>query len=355
MYASTSTCHGSIAYFKTMINGHGDDIHHYDRPLEGNFSSNVYNYPEVGALKSYLQTQLDKLFSYPEPVPTSLEKAFGDFFHIGADNVCVTSGATEAIYLIAQTFREAKSAVLMPTFSEYADACRMHAHRVLPFYTLDAVPAEARLVWVCNPNNPTGEVYGREALLRLIERHPQALFVIDQSYEMFTLKRTFSVKEAVELPNVILIHSLTKHYSIPGVRLGYMTASDRLLQEIRLRRMPWSVNALAIATGFYALKQKMDLPFDLAAYLREKERLQQALSSTGLIEVWPSDTHFMLARLRYGKAAALKDYLVQEHGLLIRDASNFEGLDEHFFRIATQTPEENDKLINAINQWIASV
>ncbi len=338
-----------------MINGHGDDIHNYTRPIEANFSSNVYNYPDKSKLKSYLQERIDQIFSYPEPVPTSLEKSFGDFFHVEAGNVCVTNGATEAIYLIAQTFREAKSAILMPTFSEYADACRMHAHRVMPFYTLDAVPAEARLVWLCNPNNPTGQVYSREALAKLIEQRPQTIFVIDQSYESFTLQRLFSVKEGVDFPNLIQLHSLTKHYGVPGVRLGYMTASERLLHEIRLRRMPWSVNAMAIATGFYALEQRMALPFDLMEYLREADRLRQSLLSTGLIEVWPSDTHFMLARLRYGKASALKEYLAHEHGLLIRDASNFDGLDERFFRVATQTSTENDKLTNAINLWITSV
>ncbi len=354
MCANTSTCHGSTTYFRTMINGHGDDLYNYSQRIEGNFSSNVYNYPDKSKLKSYLQERLDHVFSYPEPVPTSLEKAFSDFFRVEAGNVCVTNGATEAIYLIAQTFREAKSAILMPTFSEYADACRMHAHRVMPFYALEAIPAEARLVWLCNPNNPTGQVYSRDALIRLIEKRPRTIFVIDQSYESFTLQRLFSVKEGVGFPNLVLLHSLTKHYSVPGVRLGYMTANERLLNEIRLRRMPWTVNAMAIATGFYALEQRMALPFDLTGYLREAERLRQALLSTGLIEVWPSDTHFMLSRLRYGKASALKEYLVQEHGLLIRDASNFDGLNDHFFRVATQTPSENDKLTNAINLWITS-
>ena len=84
---------------------------------------------------------------------------------------------------------------------------------------------------------------------------------------------------------------------------------------------------------------------------KEKERLVQSLLSIGGMEIWPSDTHYMLVQLRMGKAAALKEYLATEHGILIRDASNFEGLNEHFFRIATQTPEENDKLVESIKKW----
>ena len=79
-----------------------------------------------------------------------------------------------------------------------------------------------------------------------------------------------------------------------------------------------------------------------------RERLEQL----GALEVWDSDTHFMLVRLRFGKASALKEYLAEKHGILIRDASNFEGLDEHFFRIATQTPEENNRLVEAIAEWL---
>lgn len=91
---------------------------------------------------------------------------------------------------------------------------------------------------------------------------------------------------------------------------------------------------------------------EVEPYLRETRRLRQRLESLGAVEVWDTQTHFLLARLRVGRAAALKDYLAKEHGLLIRDASNFEGLDDCFFRIATQRPEENDRLVVAIEQWL---
>lgn len=119
--------------------------------------------------------------------------------------------------------------------------------------------------------------------------------------------------------------------------------------------MPWSVNSLAIEAGFYAIEEQLSPTINIPLYLKEKERLEKALLATGIVEIWHSDTHFMLIRLRYGKASALKDYLANEHGILIRDASNFEGLDERFFRIATQTPEENDQLIKAIQRWISFI
>lgn len=273
-------------------------------------------------------------------MPYSLESEIARRYSLTPRQVCITNGATEAIYLIAQVFQGRISAVLGPTFSEYADACRVHRHKVKPFYSLDALPEDAELVWICNPNNPTGEVRNKEDLKALVDSHPDKLFIFDQSYEYFTLKSLLGIKEAASFPNVILLHSMTKQYAIPGLRVGYFTASKGLTDDVRCRRMPWSVNSLAIEAAKYLLEEGDGISADIPQLLAERERLTNLLLATGMLEIWPTDTHYMLIKLRMGKAAALKDFLAVNHGILIRDASNFEGLDERFFRIATQTPEE---------------
>ena len=341
-----------------MINGHGDDAYAYDAAITANFSSNVCPDIDLSGLKAHLRACLDTLGSYPEPEPYTLEARLADRFRLPKGGVCVTNGATEAIYLLAQTFRGSGSAVVQPTFSEYADACRMHAHTVKTLYALPGpreqyrLPEGVGMLWLCNPNNPTGLVTDREILTRVVERNPQVCFVIDQSYEAFTLERLWSPGEAAAFPNVLLLHSLTKRYAVPGLRLGYVTGVPSLLQRLRANRMPWSVNQLAIQAGMYLLDHPEEAPMEVEPYLRETRRLRQRLESLGAVEVWDTQTHFLLARLRVGRAAALKDYLAKEHGLLIRDASNFEGLDDCFFRIATQRPEENYRLVAAIAQWL---
>ena len=332
-----------------MIEGHGDDAYKY-KAIKINFSSNVYNHVDHSGLHQHLFQQMESIRTYPEPEPYSLEKVLAKRFHLSSEEVCVTNGATEAIYLIAQTFRNQISAILMPTFSEYADACRLHGHKVVPIYNLNRLPDRGRLIWLCNPNNPTGEVREKEVLTACIKQNSQRIFVMDQSYEFFTQKALLTAREAAEFPNVILLHSMTKRFAVPGLRLGYITACKELLHEIRTQRMPWSVNQLAIEAGHYLLSSSQ-YDIDIYLLLREKKRLVQSLLSIGGMEIWPSDTHYMLVQLRMGKAAALKEYLATEHGILIRDASNFEGLNEHFFRIATQTPEENDKLVESIKKW----
>lgn len=338
-----------------MIEGHGDDLYKYGKKIVSNFSSNVYNRIDHSGLYQRLNERLSTICSYPEPMPYSLESEIARRYSLTPRQVCVTNGATEAIYLIAQVFQGRISAVLGPTFSEYADACRVHRHKVKPFYSLDALPEDAELVWICNPNNPTGEVRNKEDLKALVDSHPDKLFIFDQSYEYFTLKSLLGIKEVASFPNVILLHSMTKQYAIPGLRVGYFTASEGLTDDVRCRRMPWSVNSLAIEAAKYLLEEGDGISADIPQLLAERERLTNLLLATGMLEIWPTDTHYMLIKLRMGKAAALKDFLAVNHGILIRDASNFEGLDERFFRIATQTPEENDKLVKAISEWMEQI
>lgn len=341
-----------------MIKGHGDDAYQYKRPITVNFSSNVFCRVDLNGLKKHLCGCMDEISSYPEPEPYTLEAGLAQRFRLQADEVCVTNGATEAIYLIAQTLKGANTAILQPTFSEYADACRMHGHRVTALFMLPTeteqyrLPSDVQMLWLCNPNNPTGKVVRKEELKRLIEQNPKVCFVIDQSYEFFTLSPLLTVEEAAKFPNVLLLHSMTKRYAMPGLRLGYVTGCADLLERIRANRMPWSVNQLAIQAGIYLLTHPNEAPVDMVGYLEETNRLRERLQTLGAMDVWETETHFMLGCLHFGTASALKEYLANQHGILIRDASNFEGLDERFFRIATQTPEENDLLVGAVKKWL---
>lgn len=342
-----------------MIEGHGDDSYKYSHPITANFSSNVYAALDLSSLKAHLCARIGSIGNYPEPEPYTLEALLAAKHHLPTDAVCVTNGATEGIYLIAQAFRGTDTAILQPTFSEYADACRMHGHKVTSLYRIPAekqgrilLPEKVRMLWLCNPNNPTGAVFDKDSLRKLVRQNPQVCFVIDQSYEYFTLCPLLSPAEALEFSNVLLLHSMTKRYAVPGLRLGYVTGDGELMKGLRTNRMPWSVNQLAIEAGLHLLEHDVPNPLDVTAYLQETNRLRTALEALGSLDVWPTETHFMLACLRMGKAAALKDYLAGSHGILIRDASNFTGLDERFFRIAAQTPEKNDRLVKAIEQWM---
>ena len=341
-----------------MIQGHGDDRYRFDREIRADFSSNVYSHVDLEPLKAHLRQRLDVIGRYPEPEPYTLEKALAARLAIDPTAICVTSGATEAIYHIAHAFQAAHSTILGPTFSEYADACRLFGSELSAgwypvsehFFASETDTRGARrvLIWLCNPNNPTGGVIPKEDLVKAIEANPETVFVIDQSYGFFTKEPLLSAAEAVGYPNVLQLHSMTKRYAMPGLRLGYVTGHPALIEQLRRVRMPWSVNALAIEAGLYLSAHSDTAPIDLEALLAETRRLREALNAIPGLAAEPTKTHFFLCRLESGRAADLKQRLAEEYGLLIRDAANFEGLGEGHFRIATQTPAENDLLVEAI-------
>ena len=334
-----------------MITGHGDDAYQFDHKIVSNFSSNVYNKFDLKELKEYLWTNISSIHSYPEPDALTLRKLIGQKLGISKDEVGVTNGATEAIYLIAQAFSGSKTAVLIPTFREYEDACEIHDHNLYFIDSLEDIQPGTQLVWLCNPNNPTGEIYDKEYLERIISNNPNICFVIDQSYAAFTNQIIWSASQALKFNNVVLLHSLTKCYAIPGLRLGYITAQKNKIDKIKHYSMPWSVNQLAQLAGLYLLD---NVSYDFSDYLQESQRVQKQLAEVSGIKVYSSGMHFFLCQLELGKAADLKKYLVEKYGFLIRDAANFRGLNESYFRIAVQEESNNNLLVKAIKEWTRS-
>lgn len=328
-----------------MINGHGDDLHRYPGRNLINFSSNILSGVDHTPLMEHLAPLASLPASYPDPDASALARMLG-----AEDTVVVTAGAVEAIYLIALAYRGCRSAIVGPTFSEYEDACRLHAHTVSHVVSLSDTTG-AEMVWLCNPNNPTGHVTPHATLLAHIKAHPSTLFVVDQAYAPYTTHPLLTPSEAVAAGNVVMLSSLTKRFSVPGLRIGYAVGAPGIMDRIKAVRMPWSVNALAIEGACWLLERADRYPVDADSLHAEALRLASAMGEMG-IETLPTDCNFILCRLTDGRPAArLKEWLVEHHNILIRDASNFHGLTPSHFRIASQTPAHNDRLINALKQW----
>ncbi|MDR2466663.1 MAG: pyridoxal phosphate-dependent class II aminotransferase [Prevotellaceae bacterium] len=334
-----------------MINGHGDDAYLYEGKIASNFSSNVYTRQDMSALDEHLASVVRSIHSYPEPDAGSLVRLLAEQHEIMPENICATNGATEAIYLVAQAFRGCRTAIVVPTFSEYEDACRVNGHALRFCGSLNDIGEDTRLAWLCNPNNPNGTVADRMLLIEMAARRPDTCFVFDQSYEYFTGKTMLGTKEALQLRNVVLLHSMTKRFAIPGLRLGYLTADGNMIRRIAAYRMPWSVNQLAVEAGKFLVGNSAET-VNIAEYLAESRRLQFELSKIDGLTVFPSDTHFFLCRTARGKASELKRRLIETRGILIRNAANFRGLDEGCFRIAAQSVEENNTLVKAVEEWM---
>ena len=334
-----------------MIHGHGDDLYKYDN-VEINFSTNIYNHFDHSPLFKALAGKLPTITSYPEPAPERLEHAIAAQLGVGSNNVMAANGATEAIYLIALCFKEKRHHIVQPTFSEYADACRIY--RCETEYITHINPTDGfgdnDAVWLCSPNNPTGQVTQHDPLASIIKNNPATLFIVDQSYSAYTTEKTLQCEEAVRLGNALILYSMTKDFGIPGLRLGYAVGNDTLVSKVKSYRMPWSVNSLAAEAGLFLAAHPDNYRINAAAICKERVRVAGQLEGIG-IKTFPSDSNMLLCEMPAGNACELKEYLVARHGILIRDASNFHGLSPKHFRIAVQTEAEDNKLINALREW----
>lgn len=337
-----------------MIEGHGDDLYRYGNRIKYNFSTNIISNVNHSELYGYLSTVLARISSYPEPAPYSLERKVAQKLQIADDNVVVTNGATDAMYRIALLTRNEKSVIVIPTFREYQDACRLYAHNIEFVNRVEEIPADARCVWICNPNNPTGKVVAKGKLLSLAKNMPDSWIIVDQAYADYTELPVMAPKETVKTDNIILLSSLTKRFAVPGLRIGYIVASVAIAEAVRSVGIPWNVNTLAIEAGKYLIDHASDYVIPLRDLHNEALRITDAFKDMG-IECTETDCNFLLCRLPRGASSDLKSYLIEEYGILVRDASNFENLDASYFRVAAQSREENDLLIFGIRKWLTDI
>ncbi|HMH21370.1 MAG TPA: aminotransferase class I/II-fold pyridoxal phosphate-dependent enzyme [Puia sp.] len=350
-----------------MLYGHGDNGYQYGREIIADFSTNVWYGGEPEGLKEHLFRQWKRINKYPEPLAGNLAGKVSRHHGLQPENILITSGATESIYLMAQLFRNKRSCVVIPSFSEYEDACRIHEHAIdfLNWESLaslggDTIPeapgagpdmvAEADLFWIGNPNNPTGAVF--TAPETLISRYPQTMFAIDESFIEFTDAITSAIGLVQETPNLAILRSMTKAFAIPGLRLGYIAAHRDIIEKLKALKLPWSVNAMALEAGNFIFDHYSSIRLPLTKLSQDKADLIGQLREFQ-IKIYSGETHFFLCETAWASAEELKRWLLERSGLLIRDACNFRGLGAGHFRLATLAPDQNRLLVNALEEWQA--
>ncbi len=249
------------------------------------------------------------------------------------------------------------AAVLGPTFGEYRVASALMGARVLdlsaeardgfrpnlPALCRWLASCRPRLAWLCNPNNPTGVYLDEQAVLELLAAAQGTLWVIDEAYRPFVSGPWRTLGLASGPGNVILMRSLTKDCSVPGLRLGYALGPEPIIAALQRTLPPWSVSAPAIAAGLAALSAIGRVRDQSAGLRAAADELRAELSAEGW-RVLPSATHFFL--IDVGEACPLRARLLSEHHIQVRDCASF-GLPQ-FIRVAARTAEDNARLCRAM-------
>ena len=334
-----------------MIYGHGDDGYCTDVNIVADFSTNVWYGAESEPLVRFLQKRIPMILHYPEPNADSFAAAVAEFHGVGEDSILVGNGETELLYMIAQAFRGAESIIFVPSYSEYADACELHGHKVhYMHYGTELSADNGELVIIGNPNNPNGKLISREQIVATLEASPNRVLVVDEAFIDFTIGDNSVVDLTSEYENLIVVRSMTNKFAIPGLRLGYMVASPELIEKVGHFAYPWRVNSLAIEAGKFLLQRKDTLSGSLPTIMQRTENLQAAILRIKGYEPKVSDTTFFLVKCAFD-VEDLKLWLLENYGILIRSCSNFKGLSNHYFRLNTLNEKRNAMLVEALEEY----
>jgi len=336
-----------------MIAGHGDDSFRLNTPVKADFSSNVWFGGPSPELIRHLQQNMHRIGNYPEPDAAGLCLKIADYHQVKPAQVMAFNGSVEAFYTVALAFRAKHSAILSPTFAEYEDACRMHQHHV-SFFTSDENIQTADLCWIGNPNNPDGYIFSKSEIEHFLNESPETVLVVDEAYAGFIPEFQAAIELTDRFENLIVVRSLTKCCAIPGLRLGYVVASAKLAEQLRNYQQPWSVNALAQLAGKFLIENDIPNRLDSREIMELSQNLQESIDQLYGFRVVRSQAPFFLVEMQTGTAAGLKEFLIQKHGILIRDAANFRGLNERFFRVCTRNEEDNLLLQKGLNEYLIS-
>ncbi|MGD0406776.1 MAG: threonine-phosphate decarboxylase CobD [Candidatus Bathyarchaeia archaeon] len=308
--------------------------------------------------------------AYPDSNSNELRQAIADHFNgLSKGNVVVGNGSTELMYLFAEAFmKKGDTAVIpAPTFGEYESAVRKTGEtpkfvRLDKNFNVDAdvfarEMVGAKIVFLCNPNNPTSILIPSETLTGIIEEalEQDSLVFLDEDFLEFVEneKALSMINKIKAYPNLFILRSFTKIFGLTGLRIGYGIASEEIINVLLCAKIPWNVNCLAQAAAVVALKDEEHLRVTRELIKNEKAFLSTELEKIKSFKVFPPDANFFFIDIRKSglTATELKNKLLHQ-GILIRDCTSFRELDPYYIRVAVKTREENERLIEALKRTV---
>jgi threonine-phosphate decarboxylase len=344
---------------------HGGDVYRLARILGVSirdlldFSANInpLGYPE--GVAAAVQAALADLVHYPDRRCVELRQDLADYHSLSSDEILVGNGSTELIYLVVRVLKPKRALIVAPAFSEYQEALEVarvpyefHLTSEAGHFTLEELPEAqgAELVFLANPASPSGALLAPERLLPWLEAWDAAgvFVVLDEAFIDFVEEASIK-KHLGRFPRLVVLRSFTKFFAIPGLRLGYLLAHPELVAGMGAKQEPWSVNNLAQAVGRACLQDRVYMAQTRSYVAAERRHLFEGLQALAGLTPFPGEVNYLLVKITVPglSVGQLRERLLSR-GIIIRDASNFNGLDERYFRIAVRRRKDNDRLLAAL-------
>ena len=328
------------------------------------FSANVSPLGLPAGVAAAITNALPTADRYPDPLCRELRAALAGAEGVPADWILCGNGAADLIFRLALAVRPRRALLPAPTFAEYEAALQTVGCAVRRVFLrdenefavteefIDAVTPETDVVFLCQPNNPTGQVTPPALVERLVRRCAEcgAVLVVDECFLDFLPDRdAWTAKQFLrDAPQLIILKAFTKLYAMAGVRLGYALCGDAaLLEKMRGAGQPWAVSSLAQAAGLAALQETAYAGAVRALIAEQRPRMAAGLRALGL-RVMDGQANYLLFR-------ATPDFgeKLRRRGAVVRSCANYPGLDAAWYRTAVRTAEENTRLLQIMGEILA--
>ncbi|MDD2463514.1 MAG: aminotransferase class I/II-fold pyridoxal phosphate-dependent enzyme [Desulfobulbus sp.] len=346
-----------------MIQGHGGNVFALAEalgcPAEDitDMSSNINPLGTMPGLIAHIKERLNRIRVLPEVDARASIRAIAKLLDVAPERILAGGGTTQFIYTACAALQAKRVLILGPTYADYTDGCRVHGiepeffiskagDNFLPqMERLRQALAQVDTVFLCNPNNPTGQLIDHQTLRALCTAHPQVRFIIDESYLPFAPVDQTQSMTSCGLDNVIVLWSVSKIFGMPGLRAGFLVANQGVVERFSRYMQPWCVNSLAQEAvcflGDHLAEVSAFIDQTRAFLARESVLLNKRLGDARLT-LFPSMTSYYLMQLGEHTSATEVCALLGRQRFLIRNCANFHGLDERFIRIALKDSATNE-------------
>ncbi|WP_081694655.1 threonine-phosphate decarboxylase CobD [Halomonas huangheensis] len=318
----------------------------------------------------WLSRNLTELYRYPDGQCRAARQALAEQHGLAEEQVWLTNGGAEAIDLVTRAYRGGRALIVEPTFGEYARSCAasgLSVERIalagedfqLPLAALIDRLVDVDLMFLCRPNNPTATCVSREEIEALLEaaRSSDTLVVVDEAFIEFAVEQT-PLDDLFERDYpLVLLRSLTKFYTLPGLRIGYLLASAERIQRFAAGQSAWSVNGLAASIVPHLLEDHAFAEATSRWVATEQRRVPMRMRKLGLV-VAECHANFVLCRMAGEATPADGEALLRhlaENGFIARHTHTFAGLDGAWLRLALSTPAINDALLGVLQNLLQNV
>ncbi|MCR1952342.1 threonine-phosphate decarboxylase CobD [Clostridium sp. DSM 100503] len=351
---------------------HGGNIDELSRKYNLNkeklidFSANINPIGINKNVKMEMMKAIDKIERYPDITYYDLKSSISKFEGIEIEDLVLGNGAAEVIFNLVRALNPRKVLIPAPTFGEYEEAVLSVKGRIEYYYLrennkwnidediLNYITEDIDMVFICNPNNPTGNLTNKDIILEIAKKalKTNTIVVIDESFLDFVKdSKNYTIVESLnEYKNIFILKSMTKFFAIPGIRIGYgISKNQDIMKKINDISVPWNVNVIAERAAIVALEEKEYMEDTIKYIEEEKNFLFNELSKIEQINIFRPTVNFIMFKTT--EFIDLKEKMLSKN-IIIRSCSNYKGLDKNYFRIAVRTREENEKFISTLKEII---